>query len=496
MSDKKTIFLALGHVELENYLKQNVDKDYDFLGETVYREGILKTIRTLNKIPDILIIRETLPGNTDIMEIVYEIRKEFPKTRIIFLAGDRSVGDKLLKALVDCGVYDILYGASLYAPDIITLIYNPNSFKDVAYLQGIPKFSKGENKEVDVEISPSLPPTSTNFQTEPQNPSLKTQTPKFSIFQSIKKPKTPSLKKDINETEEEKSTNSNLTETQTPDKKPSFIPTNTPSVNEKNKKTKEKLIIDKKRLIVFIGAKHGLGTTQISFNTAIALAEMGNKTLYIEYDKTSPQISYLLDKWKIKEGIDSAMNGIKEGNPDEIEQGIIKNIGNSYPSNLDLMFFSKSYIAKVGEEVDERYFKEFLMETIHSLDYDKIIVDYSTDINSYEAKAGLRFGDIIFSVLTQEPSTIGYFGFKLNEIKKEKIEIEKKHVIIINKYIDNTKLNTKAIGEWLNNENIITIGDYSKEIIESNLSGEALYLNKKSKTFIKEIEEITNKIIK
>lgn len=487
MDAKKTIFLALGHVELENYLKQSLEDSYVFLGETVYKEGIMKALSTSNTIPDILVVRETLPGNADLLKIIYEIRRKFPDIRIIFLAGNRSVGDKLLKALVDCGVYDILYGASLYAPDIIDLINHPNSFKDVAYLQGIPDFSQIPNKptdDINIEISSEKEKEDKNAL---KFPIVKKS--KISLFKELKKSKP--INKEIPSKIEEAETSPPVIQ----DNPKETLPEEPVKALIYDKKTrnksdkKEKIILDNKKLIVFLEAKGGVGTTQVSFNTAIALAEKGYKTLFVEYNKTSPQISYLLDKWKIKEGIDSVITNIKQGKK-AIEDGIIRDLGENYPKNLDLMFFSKSYIAGIGEDMDNQYVKDFLIGITHSLGYDKVIIDYALNINSEEVMLGIEFADKIFSVITQDPSTIGYYGFKLNELKKNNISLENKHTIIINKYIENTKLNTKTIGEWLNIENIKTIGDYSKEIIDSNLSGEAMFLNKSNKMFIKEITEI------
>ena len=103
------IYLAVGHRELEMFLKNNktaIEKKMKtpvkFVGETVYREGIIQGVSSYK--PDVILIREGLQGNANLTEIIYKIKVNFPQTRIIFIAGDREVGDELLATLVQYGI--------------------------------------------------------------------------------------------------------------------------------------------------------------------------------------------------------------------------------------------------------------------------------------------------------------------------------------------------------------------------------------------------------
>lgn len=169
---KERIYFALGMKEMEDFLKQRLDKEYQFVGEAIYREQVVKNAIPAN--PDIIILRETLNGSKDILEIVYELRLQLPDARIIFLASDRKPGDPLLAELVSNGVYDIMIGNQISVPSLINLIREPNKFSDVAMLRPKAKINeqtketvyeapvrevvKSVKKTIYVEGTPVLPP--------------------------------------------------------------------------------------------------------------------------------------------------------------------------------------------------------------------------------------------------------------------------------------------------------------------------------------------------
>lgn len=142
------IYFALGHVDLENYIKSSkpllekkLGDTIQFTGAALYREGIIKNIE--NNPPDILLLREGLSGTVKISDIIYQIRVKFPRIRIIFIAGDRNVGDPLLSTLVNYGIYDILVGNRVNAKDMLRKICTPSTLADVSFL--IQKVNIDEN---------------------------------------------------------------------------------------------------------------------------------------------------------------------------------------------------------------------------------------------------------------------------------------------------------------------------------------------------------------
>ncbi|EMH2709881.1 AAA family ATPase [Clostridioides difficile] len=143
------ICLAVAFKDLEEYLIENTENiqkeigdDVEFVGEVVYREGVMQSI--INNTPDILIIREGLPGKVDILRLVQELTLcfPFPKLRIIFISKDRRIGDALLASLVQFRVYDIIVGNNIDAFSIIEKIIKPNILNDVA--QFLPKIRETE----------------------------------------------------------------------------------------------------------------------------------------------------------------------------------------------------------------------------------------------------------------------------------------------------------------------------------------------------------------
>ena len=136
--------LAVGHRQLEEYLKSQLDKEFEFVGAVVYREAVLRAVG--QKSPDIVVIRETLSGSENIMSLVYSIRTNYPNVRIIFIAGNREPGDELLATLVSYGVYDILNGSNIPAQKIVSLIRKGNNYNDVKHFQPVPLLDEERNK--------------------------------------------------------------------------------------------------------------------------------------------------------------------------------------------------------------------------------------------------------------------------------------------------------------------------------------------------------------
>lgn len=176
------VYMAIGMKGMEDFIKQQLRNEYQFVGEAIYREQVVRN--AIHARPDIIILRETLNGSKNILDIVYELRLQLPDTRIIFLASDRKPGDPLLAELVSNGVYDFLTGNQISAPDLINLIREPNKFSDVAmyrpkarvneqtkevlYDAPVKEVVKPVKKTVYVEGTSILPPDYGKNQPKPQ----------------------------------------------------------------------------------------------------------------------------------------------------------------------------------------------------------------------------------------------------------------------------------------------------------------------------------------
>lgn len=169
------IYLALGHKELEAYLKSK-EKDINliakklgtikdnikFEGNTSYKEGVLNGLKDVR--PNLLIITEKLSGTISITDLIYQIRLEHPTLRIVFLAVDRVPGDAFLSMLVTYNIYDIIVGKEINANEILNRIVSPNTFVNVAHL--VPKINIDEKTGKKLYEAPSIVPVVNNIKVE------------------------------------------------------------------------------------------------------------------------------------------------------------------------------------------------------------------------------------------------------------------------------------------------------------------------------------------
>ena len=469
------ILLAIGYRELEDYLKLQLDNEYEFVGEVVYKEGIVKTVE--QKTPDIVIIRETLPGKPNIMSIIYKIRANFPNVRIIFLAGNREVGDELLATLVNYGIYDILYGENIPAQQIISLIKKKNIYNDIKHLQPIPSLDEERNK---ILFKP----------------------PEAEIIEVTKEVIIDKDKEIEDKPEEKKSIFKNIT---MPIKKENFnIFKNKDNISQEcfqNEISQPQS--SKEKIITFIGGKDGVGATSLAINTAFSLAMQGNNVIFVEIDKKYPAVSYWYELGLIDEGIDTFVTYLNKNNYEKLNQTIVKskNIKNKdssmkdsykvFPNTLDFLFFSKEYLSGIKEKREIQNIKELYLYLVYQMGYDFVVLDVPSDITDRVTQDALVFSNLIFSVITQDISSIGYHIFNLNELQKKGININPKNNYIINKYVK-SDFNEKAIKEWIGVDNVLVVPEYSKEFIEANLKGIPIIIKENNPELVNSIKKITN----
>ena len=432
------ILLAVGFRQLEEFLEKQLKKEFQFVGSTVYREGVIRAIG--QKKPDIVIIRETLAGNENIMSIVYEIRSKFPKTRIIFIAGKREPGDELLATLVNYGVYDILQGEKIQANQIISLIRKPNEYKDVKHLQPVPVLDEKKNKILfqapqatetqiikEIYVESKTPVLEKKANTEPNSPTVKIEKAPINEVEedTSSKQKKGLLSKIAGITESAKSDNQSV-------QNPIFA---TPSISQVEK--------SKQKTITFIGGKGGVGTTSLALNTSVLLAQRGFKVIFIEFNDTTPSVSYWYELGLVEDGIDSCLTSLTEGKFDKIKKAIItsetlkskdSSLLKSYkkfPNTLDFLFFSQHHLANENKKfIDLSMSKELYLYLMFQLDYDFIILDVPYDISNQASLNGLIYSNKVFTVVTQDVSSIGYNLYNVHELEKKGINLSKKIIIL------------------------------------------------------------------
>lgn len=510
----KKVLLAVGHRQLEEYLKSKLNKEFIFVGTTVYREGVLRAIG--QKAPDIVVLRETLDGSENIMSIVYQIRANYPDVRIVFIAGNREPGDELLANLVNYGVYDVLYGANIQARKIVLLIRKGNTYAEVKHLQPVPVLDENRNRmlfkapTISKEVNEHK--NDSSEQRKKENEKAKQDIDKEKENENEKKSQVDKGKKEVSP----KKTNTVTVDEKTKknNNKGLFESFKIPKLREDNNKSKKKMQtfsgiteVVNERIITFIGGKNGVGTTSIAINSAFLLAEKGYKVVYIELNDKCPSVSYWYELGFNSEGIDTCLESISKNRYEKIDEAIVKTKKireektpmkknyKRFPETLDFMFFSKRYMAGLKDKVEFSNFKELYLYLMYQMNYDYVIIDVLPDINNGATQSALVYSNKVFSVITQDISSIGYHLFNLNTLEKRGFNLLSKNNFIINFY-EKAFFREKDIKKWLDIDEVLIVPFCNKDFIEANFKGLPVVFNSKNRDLLVSINEIVSIIMK
>lgn len=134
--------------KLSDLIREGKDGEkYEVVGTPVSNESVMDFLT--KKHADILVYMEGLVGKDDGFEFVLKLHRQYPNIRIVFIAGQREVGDKKLAMLVAFHIYDIVSGQKILMPDIANRIMNPASFEDV--MRYLPEVGSDLFKDSDSE---------------------------------------------------------------------------------------------------------------------------------------------------------------------------------------------------------------------------------------------------------------------------------------------------------------------------------------------------------
>ncbi|NLZ35606.1 MAG: hypothetical protein GX889_12035 [Clostridiales bacterium] len=542
----KKIFLAIGVEDFENYLKKikpiiekHLGETVEFTGETVYRGGIVQGV-TYYK-PDIVIIREGLPGNEEFSEIILNLKLNYPNIRIIFLAGNREVGDALLATLVQYGIYDLIIGSKLDCTEIIKKIIIPNTLSDVAHF--LPKIKVDERTNKKIFEAPEIPNLTTdqpqviksindfdenieddlnkNIQVKNSIEEIQeeareeTEEEKLRNMRNIHVPKTKNIKLDIEKDIQNKKVNTDEKRINYTNEKQegSFFG----NLFKGNKKNVERV---SQQVLTFIGGSRGTGNSQISFNIALDLAERGYKTIYMDLNDKFSSISYIYQLGYSDAGIENLLNSFKTSNYTNMNLGIsnpskilavtdkddfLYKTYSKLPKNIDFLFFSEDYMNRDlnntnPEIVEGKYLKDLIIYLFTNNSYDFIIIDTPSDIYNELTENALIYSSKIFFTITQDVGVIGNHIKDLKVMMKKGINFKEKFYYLLNKY-ENAGISNRDIETLISNDlrfkglDMITIPNINKEILTNNFEGVPLIWNVKSKEFKTAFSKIIQTII-
>lgn len=130
----KRVLFAINNQPAENKLSklikaQSQDEEFQVVGTLVSNESIENFL--LKKPADILVYTEGLNGKEDGFDYILKLHRQYPNLRIVFIAGQRTIGDKKLAMLVAFHIYDIVAGKRILMQDVAEKIVNPTKFEDV-----------------------------------------------------------------------------------------------------------------------------------------------------------------------------------------------------------------------------------------------------------------------------------------------------------------------------------------------------------------------------
>lgn len=219
-------------------------------------------------------------------------------------------------------------------------------------------------------------------------------------------------------------------------------------------------------VFLFMGAKHGVGTTTAALNAATVLASTGQKVLLIELNSKYPMLNQYFEFTNLTAGVDTACAGMSNGNFKAMEAAIIKPhglspanraLGKTYaklPGGLHFMLLSNTYLLaqKNGRaNLEATALKDLIYASLIQLKYSYIIVDVQPDERDlYETCVNAGFAsDKLVLVLSQDPHALASAGYLLTDIAKSPSgKLIKNATYLIDQAV-NGGLDTKKIAKYL-----------------------------------------------
>ncbi len=547
------ILFAIGVRDAETYLESILNdrdkerekngeqkKNYEFVGYAVHKDNILDLVKSSG--PDVIVLREgldgfkkILPGSItdeapEIFTFAKNLKRMFPALRIVFIAGDRKVGDRNLGNLVAFNIYDILTGSKLVIDEVADMIDNPTTFDKVSkYLpkEGdlIEDFDTPEEKKK-AELTTTVEKIVEETPVEHKEKEIK-QAPSSDIIVAPanqtgggkKAPVIPSLIESLLEKggaaksnfikdnplakPVDNSNSSNPPQNKQIQKKtPSSNPfSNTGSKASSNNKfggvTRPKrnsgsIYIGKDKIVTFYSAKNGIGTTLTAYCVAMELALRKNKVLYIEYNDTNPMIAYWLGVYEstnYEDGIDKAILGYETNSLQDVNNSIttLANLVNGcnseellsafkkYPKTLDMLFFSEDYILRRDKTpISSNSFAQLLLYYMQQLNYNYIIVDMKSNTSLSIIEKALTFSNKNYLLVSQDVSSIGYCKQFLDSLTRRGLDFT---------------IKTNG-NKSINEKNSYIINKYSKRLSLNEKSIREWYETNRTFTIPENTEEI------
>ena len=190
------------------------------------------------------------------------------------------------------------------------------------------------------------------------------------------------------------------------------------------------------RVIAFMGTKHGAGCSTIALNTAVALANAGFKTCYLEINRQFPMVAGFFEFNNIALGLDTALAALQQGNSVMAARCIIKphavktnnknmmKVYNRLPGPLHFLLYSNDFINRCRMGSAPYLSEEDLKNLIYFLTtkerYSYVILDIQPDDqNALNMVLASRFrAHQLVMVMTQDTHGIKTAGTMITALAR------------------------------------------------------------------------------
>lgn len=491
------ICLAVGNRGIEEYIQQTVGRDVEFTTIAVHTGAVLDIIKS--ELADIVIIAEDLKidrvsGNSlSVPLLIKKIRTLYLGCRVIIIAGDRPEGDEFLKAMVNMGIYDIIYGPQPHIKDAIDMIYHPRTYSYGQKLQGLTDEEVGEIEHLnDVKVfetvsvgkakknkkefkagssnsnSNSYEPPVENRYTEPKPQVQQSQyqnTFDGVVFDYIGVMGDTNNKVLTSQDFQEVSVYQENYNTQLVQYYSEY-----PAPNYEISNWSGGYYTKRGKIITFTSSRQGVGTTSMALNTAYELSK-SNRVLVIDgtFGKSSifSKLGFEEKGYDFENMISDSVKNVPIWNMCSFRQNSIKPNSFRYELFPDALCFTK-LSENTRQDYPFTYMDNALVLLSNHFDY--IIIDSFMNDMSYFDVSAFTHSDKVVVVTTQDlyilediKKTVDYY--------KSWVDISNKMIVGVNRYANGVSPSIEDISDYFRTSECIGIKDDNKGFVETGAKG-------------------------
>lgn len=222
------------------------------------------------------------------------------------------------------------------------------------------------------------------------------------------------------------------------------------------------------RVIAFMGTKHGAGCSTIALNTAVALANAGFKTCYLEINRQFPMVAGFFEFNNIALGLDTALAALQQGNSTMAARCIIKphavktnnknmmKVYNRLPGPLHFLLYSNDFInrCRMGSApfLSEEDMKNLIYFLTTKERYSYVILDIQPDDqNALNMVLASRFrAHQLVMVMTQDTHGIKTAGTMITALARSPgADLVRNTEFVINQFSPRNKMSIGNICDIL-----------------------------------------------